>query len=203
MAPVRLIVGLGNPGAEYSQTRHNAGFMVVDALLERQKDLADPRHYADSYIWNLRHAGKTVLVQKPQTYMNRSGLAVAKLCREQKILPEEILVLVDDLDLPLGRVRLRQKGSSGGHNGLKSLIEELGSGSFNRLRIGIANDEIEDETIDFVLSAFAESESERLEKVLKTCADAVFYVIRRDMVSGMNEFNRLSFEETDSDETTE
>ena len=133
--PPRLVVGLGNPGTEYAGSRHNAGFMALDAVLASlPRPPGEPRHVADSLVWSCRFAGRTLLLQKPLTWMNHSGSAVARLCRKQKLLPPDILVVYDDADLPLGKLRLRRQGSDAGHKGIASIIEELGARNFNCLR---------------------------------------------------------------------
>ena len=138
MDEIGLIVGLGNPGPEYAGTRHNAGFMVIDRLLAGfPAGRFEERHTASSSVWAGKFRGRALLLQKPLTFMNLSGQAVALLARRSGIQPESILVISDDLDLPVGRLRLRNGGADGGHNGLKSIIAELGSSSFRRLRIGI------------------------------------------------------------------
>ena len=125
---ILLVVGLGNPGAEYEGTRHNAGFMVIDRLLAGfPAGRFEARHVAQSFVHDGMFRGTPLFLQKPQTFMNLSGLAVAGFARKEGIRPEEILVVSDDLDLPVGRLRLRTGGSDGGHNGLKSVIAELGS----------------------------------------------------------------------------
>ena len=151
---ILLVVGLGNPGAEYEGTRHNAGFMVIDRLLAGfPAGRFEARHVAQSFVHAGMFRGKPLFLQKPQTFMNLSGLAVAGFARKEGIRPEEILVVSDDLDLPVGRLRLRTGGSDGGHNGLKSVIAELGSASFRRLRVGVGRP-APGGTIDYVLSKF-------------------------------------------------
>lgn len=189
----KLIVGLGNPGPDYAQTRHNIGFMVIDRLLETGKPpFGEPRHFADSLIWSSSFAGNRILVQKPLTYMNLSGKAVAKLCQEQQLLPKEILVISDDVDLPLGKIRIRKKGGDGGQKGLRNIIDQLGTASFNRMRIGIGrSSETNSEMSDFVLSAFTESETTLVTSVISTAADAVKLALRRGVVTAMNQYNGL------------
>ena len=137
----RLIVGLGNPGAEYRNTRHNAGFMVLEKLLASTVfSRFEESHTADSRVFSGRFRGRSLMLQMPLTYMNESGRAVGALSRRYGIAPDEILVISDDLDLALGQLRIRKGGSDGGHNGLKSIIAELQSAEFRRLRIGIGRD---------------------------------------------------------------
>ncbi len=211
-AQLKLVVGLGNPGEEYAATRHNVGFMVVDQLLGAMVHVAgEPRHFADSYIWQARFAGRTMLLQKPFTYMNLSGKAVARLCREQQLLPSEILVVSDDIALPLGRLRFRKKGGDGGHNGLANIIDQLGTSAFNRLRVGIGHNsddnsdtETNSELVDFVLGPFSAAEQERLPPVLSAAAEAVKTAFRRGVVPAMNAYNGLQIESaTNKDDKSE
>lgn len=136
-----LIAGLGNPGEEYSGTRHNMGFMVVDRLLAKLPKNFEAVHGCSSRYWRGTYAGRTLLLQKPETYMNLSGDAVSALMRREGIEPGEIAVVYDDMDLELGRIRIRRSGSSGGHNGIKSIIGRLGTEAFPRIRIGIGHGE--------------------------------------------------------------
>ena len=197
----KLIVGLGNPGPDYAQTRHNIGFMVIDRLLEDGKPpFGEPRHFADSLIWSSSFAGHRILLQKPLTYMNLSGKAVAKLCREQQLLPREILVISDDMDLPVGTIRIRTKGGDGGQKGLRNIIDQLGTSAFNRMRIGIGrSSETNSDTSDFVLSAFTESETTLLTSVLLTAVDAVKLALRRGVVTAMNQYNGLDLAAEDEE----
>jgi PTH1 family peptidyl-tRNA hydrolase len=190
--PFRLLVGLSNPGKEYQETRHNIGFMVVEALLRELPGWGalHPRHHADSFIWEGRFAGRSLWLQQPLTYMNLCGPAVAKLAREAGVTPAEILVAYDDLDLPFGRLRLRSAGSSGGHRGVESLIGALGSAAFGRLRLGISRPAEGAETVDYVLSPFTGTEREALPGILKNGAEALQLTLRRGLAAAMNQFNR-------------
>lgn len=189
MDEIGLIVGLGNPGPEYAGTRHNAGFMVIDRLLAGfPAGRFEERHTASSSVWAGKFRGRALLLQKPLTFMNLSGQAVALLARRSGIQPESILVISDDLDLPVGRLRLRNGGADGGHNGLKSIIAELGSSSFRRLRIGIGRPK-PGETVDYVLSKFEGEEERRFETSLAAAAEAVRTVLTGGMARAMNRFN--------------
>ena len=189
MDEIGLIVGLGNPGPEYAGTRHNAGFMVIDRLLAGfPAGRFEERHTASSSVWAGKFRGRALLLQKPLTFMNLSGQAVALLARRSGIQPESILVISDDLDLPVGRLRLRNGGADGGHNGLKSIIAELGSSSFRRLRIGIGRPK-PGETVDYVLSKFEGEEERRFEASLAAAAEAVRTVLTGGMARAMNRFN--------------
>ena len=186
---IKLVVGLGNPGREYESTRHNVGFMVVNKLLAGfPAGRFEESSSAESRLFTGRLRGKELTLQMPQTYMNLSGKAVALYARRNQIKPEEILVISDDLDLPLGRIRLRAGGSDGGHNGLKSIIAELGSASFKRLRIGIGHQE-SGTTADYVLGSFSTEETPVLNEVLERAAEAVNCVLSAGMSCAMNKYN--------------
>jgi PTH1 family peptidyl-tRNA hydrolase len=185
---IGLIVGLGNPGEEYDRTRHNAGFMVIDRLLENfPAGRFEKRHTAESFVYAGSFKGKPLSLQKPLTFMNLSGKAVAPIARKLGLKPEEILVIHDDLDLPVGKMRLKCGGSDGGHNGLKSIIAELGSASFKRLRIGIGRP-LPGQTVDYVLGKF-EEEGIDVNVVLNAAKDAVQTVLTAGMSRAMNQFN--------------
>ncbi len=194
MAPVsgsiKLIVGLGNPGAEYAASRHNAGFMVIERLLATVLPAGRfvESHCAESRIFSGKYRGKPLTLQMPQTYMNLSGCAVAPLSRRLGIVPAEILVISDDLDLEAGRLRLRRNGSDGGHNGLKSIIAELGSADFQRLRIGIGRPEA-GKTADYVLSGFTGEEEKAFDTAVTRAAEAVKTILSSGMTTAMNQFN--------------
>lgn len=188
-ATIKLIVGLGNPGDEYKNTRHNAGFMVIEKILSALVHAKFEETYtAESKVFTGRFRGKQLICQMPMTYMNSSGLAVGKIARREGILPEEILVISDDLDLPVGRMRIRKGGSDGGHNGLKSIIAELGSANFNRLRVGIGRPE-PGGTIDYVLNGFEGEEAKEFSVVLDRSVEAVKMVLSSGIVRAMNTFN--------------
>ncbi len=185
----RLIAGLGNPGAAYEQTRHNIGFMVTDAIAARLGAA-----FQNEKRWQ-SHVAKFAAgwLQKPQTYMNLSGRAVAGLARFHKIPSQEILVICDDVDLPLGRLRLRPSGSAGGHNGLKSIIESLGGGDFPRLKIGVgaANGRpAGDRLSGHVLGRFDEQEQAEVARVVDRATEAVLTALKDGLGTAMNLFNR-------------
>ena len=181
--PPRMVVGLGNPGSKYAATRHNVGFMVVDRLAEEAGARFD-----DEKRWKTAIAkdGSRFLL-KPQTYMNESGVAVSKVASFYKIEPAEILVIYDDLDLPLGRLRLRPSGSAGGHNGMKSIIAPLGTQAFPRLRVGIGRQG--GGAVGHVLGKFAEEERSELENCLKNAVLATALVAGQGMSAAMTRFN--------------
>lgn len=181
--PFRLIVGLGNPGREYVDTRHNVGFAVLDRIAGRERATwtRERRWQAE-----VARAGPVQLC-KPLTYMNLSGQAVKSVASFYKIPPAETLIVLDDLALPLGKLRVRPEGSSGGHNGLKSLIEHLGTQNFPRLRIGIGS--ATGDVVDHVLGRFALDEREPLEQSLARAMEAIDCAQTRGLAAAMNAFN--------------
>lgn len=185
MADLRLVAGLGNPGLQYSGTRHNIGFMVIDCLAARKGVT-----FSKSPAWNFE-LGKwgDIPLMKPLTYMNRSGEVIARFADYFKIRSEEILVVVDDAALPLGRIRLRPSGSDGGHNGLKSIIVNLGE-SFMRLRVGIDVCNNAEHLSDHVLGKFEKSEQPTIERAIERAAEAIEHVARNGIESAMNNYNR-------------
>ena len=183
----RLIVGLGNPGAEYQNTRHNAGFMVIEKLLQGSVfSRFEGSHTADSRVFSGRFRGRNLMLQMPLTYMNDSGRAVGALSRRHGIAPAEILVISDDLDLPLGQLRIRKNGSDGGHNGLKSIIAELQSAEFRRLRIGIGR---EGRVVDHVLSPFTAEEQPLWDEAVLKGSEAVIEILKSGLSRAMNHWN--------------
>ncbi|MEM6916734.1 MAG: aminoacyl-tRNA hydrolase [Verrucomicrobiota bacterium] len=184
---IRLVVGLGNPGPEYEGTRHNIGFDLVDRLAAER-----------DWKWNRERkfraktaaAGSSLLFAKPLTYMNLSGNAVSRLTRFYKLDPDQILVVYDDVDLPLGKIRFRANGSAGGHNGIKSIIEYLGTKEFPRLKLGIGAAGHPGGMVDHVLGRFSEEEARELEKVLAIASDGVNYALSAGLSAAMNQYNR-------------
>lgn len=187
---MRLVVGLGNPGARYRATRHNLGFRVVDRLAERWGiGLGGRRHQAELGVGTI--AGARAALAKPQTYMNVSGDAVAKLRRAHRVEARDVVAVYDDLDLPLGRVRVRASGSAGGHRGMASLITVLGTG-FPRVRVGIGRPPGGADPLEFVLEPFAPDERQCVEAAVERAADAVEAVLRDGVERAMSAFNRAS-----------
>lgn len=182
-----LLVGLGNPGLKYKLTRHNAGFLVIDQIVKEHGILLDKKDFRSIYGKG-RIAGREVLLAKPQTFMNLSGEAVVDLVNFYKIDREQILIISDDMDLPLGTIRLKQSGSSGGHKGLASILSRLGTSQIPRLRIGIGKPQ-ESTVIDFVLTPFTESEQRVLQSVITTGADAVISFVTEGPEYTMRHFN--------------
>jgi PTH1 family peptidyl-tRNA hydrolase len=184
-----LVVGLGNPGPEYAGTRHNVGFMVLDRLA-RELNIKVERLFMRALVGQGQVDGQKVILAKPLTYMNRSGEAVAALMGWYKLEPSRLLVISDDLDLPPGRLRLRKCGGDGGHRGLRSIIEQVGSREFARLRVGIGRPAVPDyEVVDWVLGRFAEEEKALIEKAVDDASRAVQVALTRGLDTAMNIFN--------------
>lgn len=184
-----LIVGLGNPGSRYAANRHNVGFRCVE-LLALACDLTfDKRQKRALAAMGIVH-GQRVIVAKPQTFMNESGRAVAPLARFYKVQPERLIVVYDDLDLPLGAVRLRPEGGSGGHNGMRSIIEHLGGSNFPRLRIGIGRPPGKMDPAAYVLQDFSAQEKELLEETLRWAVAALETWLTEGSQAAMNKYNR-------------
>jgi len=182
-----LVVGLGNPGRKYARNRHNVGFMAVDRLAQRH-GLAFARQKGRAKIAEGAIAGQRTVLARPQTYMNLSGESVARLARFFKIPSERMLVVYDDLDLPLARLRLRPDGGSGGHKGLKSIIERLGTQAFPRLRIGIGRP-VHGDPVDYVLQDFAAGEWIDMDVALDRAVAAVEHWLAHGVDAAMNVFN--------------
>jgi PTH1 family peptidyl-tRNA hydrolase len=188
----KLVVGLGNPGKEYVGTRHNIGFDVVDRLAAKWDCSLRNR---SKFAAEVGEAGGVTLV-KPQTFMNRSGAAVARLVNWLKLTPADVLVVVDDADLPLGQLRLRPSGGSGGHNGLRSIIEALGSEEFARLRVGIGRRApVGVDITNHVLGRFDASEREAARAATETAVEAVECCRKEGLTAAMNRFNRRKGDE--------
>ncbi len=183
-----LIVGLGNPGPEYAKTRHNLGFMLVD-LLASQLQTQIKRDECRSLIGRSEIGGHVVELAKPQTYMNLSGEAVSRLLAKPERSVEKMVVISDDLVLPYGSIRIRPKGSHGGQNGLRSIIDRLKTQEFIRLRIGIQPEHEIRDAARFVLDSFTKKETETLENILETSADAVCTIITDGVDAAMGKFN--------------
>jgi PTH1 family peptidyl-tRNA hydrolase len=183
-----LIVGLGNPGREYAGNRHNVGFDCVDLLAEKH-GIALSKSQHKARLGTGQVAGRQAILAEPQTYVNSSGEAVGAVARYYKVAPEDVLVIYDDLDLPQGTIRLRPGGSSGGHNGIKSIIEHLGTQAFPRVRIGIGRPPGRMEPKDYVLQDFSAAEREGMAEVYDRVVDAVETFIREGIREAMNRYN--------------
>ena len=190
MEPVFLIVGLGNPGREYEQTRHNAGFLLLDALAERWRAGWKLEKKFDARVARAERDGRRLFLGKPVTYMNASGEAAGALVKFHKVPLAQVLVAVDDADLPLGTLRLRPDGRSGGHHGLESVEQHLGTRAYARLRIGIGRRVPDQREIsDWVLAPFRKEEAPVLEKVLQTGCEQVECWLATGVREAMNRFN--------------
>lgn len=184
---LRILIGLGNPGAKYDGTRHNVGFEIVDAVAERIG--AVWKNKGQSHIAEGRWRGRKLLLAKPQTYMNRSGLAVEELLRRQRVDSRDILVMVDDIHLDPGVIRIRQKGGTGGHNGLDDIIDWLDSNDFPRLRFGVGSDFGRGQQADYVLDPFTDEEREVVDPAIDRARDAALTFVTDGVVTAMNRFN--------------
>jgi peptidyl-tRNA hydrolase, PTH1 family len=184
-----MVVGLGNPGREYENTRHNVGFMVIDRLAASASVTLETKPKWESAVAKLPGTG--VLLVKPLTFMNLSGRAIGKIMRFHQWQPEQILVVYDDVALDLGRLRIREKGSHGGHNGVRSLIEHLGTDAFPRIKLGIGASRGE-EMVGHVLGRFMENERESLQNMLAMAANAVQDSLSRGINAAANVFNTIS-----------
>lgn len=195
-----LIAGLGNPGPEYANTRHNAGFLVADALAQKAKANFTTDRYAD--VAKLRYRGKNLIVIKPNTYMNLSGKAVRYWMEKENIPPENLMVVYDDLDLPIGAIRLRPKGSGGSHNGLNHIIEILQTENFPRLRIGIGNNFPKGMQVDYVLGRWTHEEEKIMLQVIPAAAEAVLMWINIGIQRTMNYVNKKTEKPGDANNTS-
>jgi PTH1 family peptidyl-tRNA hydrolase len=187
---VSAIVGLGNPGAQYSGTRHNVGFEVLGLMADRGGTAFKRSWRFRARSCTIQVSDQDILLVQPQSYMNRSGITVSALRRRRGWDPEQILVIVDDVDLPVGRIRIRAKGGAGGHNGLKSIIGGLGSEAFPRIRVGVGGRERGENLVGHVLGSFAPGERKILDDAVKRAADAAAVLIEQGVGTAMNEFNR-------------
>jgi len=194
MVPMRLIVGLGNPESKYRHTPHNMGFQVTDLLATRHGGQWRSSRAFHASLANVTIADHELSLMQPMTYMNLSGGAVASFARRRLVEPGEILVICDDAALPLGRVRLRQRGSAGGHKGLLSIVERLGTIEFSRLRIGIATDAVGDEDLsDYVLRPWRGELRKAMEAMCEHAADAVERILSVGEAKAMTELNGQKF----------
>ena len=184
---MKLIVGLGNPGKEYAKTRHNIGFMVIDGLLTRMNIELDQKKF-NSLFAKTKITKTDVIIAKPLTYMNLSGEAVSQLANFFRINPEDVLIIHDDFDLPLGKLRLRNQGSGGSHNGMKNIIQHFNTNQICRIRIGIDKDRFIEQK-DYVLGKFKKEELVILQKTIDTCIDAVMDYPNMTFVDLMTKYN--------------
>ena len=194
--PKKIIVGLGNPGQDYASSLHNVGFMCVN-YFARKNSIRFDKVQAEARTGSGKVAGMVVLVARPHTYMNQSGLAVSRLVKKFKVGLEDLLVVYDDLDLPLGKLRIRQNGSSGGHKGVESIIQELGSRDFPRLRVGIGRpistegliEERDADVVTYLLSESPLEVKKAINQVLPMVNEAIFCIINEGVTVAMNKYN--------------
>ena len=193
---MKLIIGLGNPGSKYQGTRHNVGFEVVDELA-RRRALMFESSPGDAVMARERGPGAQVILAKPLTFMNLSGQAVGGLMRYYRIDLDDVLVVADDVNLPLGRLRVRRRGSDGGHNGLRSVIDSVGTEEVARLRVGVDRGDRRRDLADHVLATFDQSELETMRLAINNASDAVEVFASEGINAAMNRFNRMDNNETD------
>jgi len=194
---VKLIVGLGNPGIEYQFTPHNLGFLAIDRIAN---DLGVEVRNRQCRALTARATivGEQVVLAKPETYMNLSGLAVRELVAEHQIdVVRDLIVIYDELDLPLGAIRIRQRGSSAGHNGMESILGVLGSNEFLRIRLGIAPDRKLTDGVKYVLTPFRKAQEKVVDEILDTAAQAVEVIVKEGPAAAMNRFNRKNEAESE------
>jgi len=193
---MKLIVGLGNPGRGHANNRHNIGFVCLNHFAKMQSIRFDKKQ-GQARTGSGEVAGSKVVIAKPQTYMNRSGQSVSLLVDKFNVSPDNLLVIHDDLDLPLGKIRIRQGGSAGGHKGVGSIITELGSQNFIRIRVGIGRPDknegftefSDDEIINYVLSDFTSAEKQAITQVIPTVSEAILCLLTEGLVAAMNRYN--------------
>lgn len=193
---MKIIMGLGNPGRQYQYNRHNVGFHCVERLADRHA-IKTKSKLCQSQTGTGQIAGEDVVLAKPATFVNLSGNAAAGLLKRYNCSPQDLIVIHDDLDLPTGRIRVRMGGGSGGHRGIKSIIHEIDSRDFNRVRIGISRPfldrsghDYENEIVEYVLGNFSRAEDELMQPALDLACDAVSTIISEGIAAAMNEFNR-------------
>ena len=186
-----LIVGLGNPGKEYDGTRHNIGFAAVDYIADKYNielnRIKFKGVFGEGFI-----EGKKVILLKPTTYMNLSGESIRELANFYKLEDDEIIVVYDDISLDIGRLRIREKGSAGGHNGIKSIIQNLGGDKFPRVKVGVGQPK--DNLVNHVLGKFSKEDREHIEKVIPVVSDAIVEIVKNDAKESMNKFNGVNIE---------
>ncbi len=187
---MQLVVGLGNPGIRYAATPHNLGFLVIDKVAQHL-GVVIQRPEADSLLGAAHLAGNEILLAKPQTYMNLSGRAVNKLLTGWGLTARDLLVIVDDLDLPWRQLRIRERGSAGTHNGLRSITEEIDSSDFPRVRLGIAPDHPVEDPATYVLTPFSKQQMESVEEFVGRGAEATLTILEEGIAAAMNRFNRV------------
>ena len=192
---MKIIAGLGNPGSEYARTKHNVGWMLVDALAERL-GAGDWRQHEKGLVAEARIGAEKVLLVKPQTYMNNSGECIGPLMRWYKLEPEDVIAVHDDMDIPAGMVRIRKKGSAGGHNGIKSLIAHIGSEKFGRVRIGVGRPLPGWSVINHVLAPFSDEDVLKIREAIEYLLPAVECIVSEGYDMAMNKYNPQKVKKT-------
>jgi PTH1 family peptidyl-tRNA hydrolase len=195
-----MIVGLGNPGFRYSRTRHNIGFIFIDAV-SREFAFTQTMYSVEAMVGRGKILGREVVLVQPMAYMNRSGIPVFQLAQSFGLSCEDMLIVHDDMDLAFGRIKIKEKGGSGGHNGIQSLMDAFGGGDFARLRVGIGRPEVGMNAVDHVLSAFTMEEDRMLNHIMTRARDATVTVLCNGVKDAMNRFNRSL--NTNSSQTTD
>ncbi|MBU1026227.1 MAG: aminoacyl-tRNA hydrolase [Candidatus Margulisbacteria bacterium] len=185
---MHLIVGLGNPGVEYENTRHNLGFKVIDALLS-DLNVSSLKSKHDSLLAQAKIDDHKIIILKPQTFMNNSGLAVGQVLNWYKIKPENLILIYDDVDLEVGQLRLREKGGTGGHNGVESVIQHVSTTEFARVRIGIGRDNLLADISDYVLGQIPNGQAQMINEAVNKAAEAVKSIVTHGINYAMNQFN--------------
>ncbi len=187
---MKLVVGLGNPGPKYRYTRHNIGFLAVERLAERLGASRSVQKF-DAIAFEARIGQEPAWIIEPQTFMNLSGRSVAAFCRFYRLTPADVIVLHDEIDLPLGRMRIRQGGGAAGHNGLRSIIADTGSAEFYRIRLGVGRPmDASVRVVDWVLQPFAESELDKVSGLVQAAAEAVSVLVEEGLQKAQEQFNR-------------
>lgn len=197
---MKIIVGLGNPGKKYDKTRHNAGFMVLDEIIKKQvariknKELNNNLEFKFNKKFNAEMCeySKEIFFVKPQTYMNNSGVSVNLLASYFKLLNSDLIIIHDDMDLELGRIKIQFGGGSGGHHGIESIVSHIGSPDFIRVRLGVGRSKsagVNDANIDFLLSRFRDDEVKLLQTEINKCVEVVLYILENGIEKAMNKYN--------------
>ena len=185
---MRLVAGLGNPGERYRRTRHNLGFLVIDVLASRGEVRA-ARDEGDAWVAEADVAGEPVLLVKPMAFMNRSGVAIERLMVQHRLAPSDLVVVMDDVALDIGTLRIRERGTHGGHNGLRSIIDLVGTDDFPRVRVGIAKGDPPEDLAAYVLSEFPPEDVLVVQEVVGWAADAVACLLKEGAEEAMNRYN--------------
>lgn len=186
---MKLIVGLGNPGDKYANTRHNIGFDIADVLAERAETSFRKPWLSQGHTATIRIGDEAAMLLKPSTYMNDSGRAVAPLAKKKKITPQDVIVVFDDVDLDTGTIKLRPKGGAGGHNGMKSVIQHLGTEDFPRLRVGVGPRPRGEKLVTYVLGCWPNVQTDEVGEMCQEGADAIELFVRKGIDAAMNRYN--------------